>query len=86
MKDKILQILKEEISIEQSGYMNGNADIVGWDNAAEAIAQLMCDKMCGALMCYIDGKNWEREMIMQLDNYGFTKDQITKSLNEIKAA
>lgn len=86
MKDKILQILKEQISIEQSGYMNGNADIVGLDDAAEAISQLMCDEAASALRCYTDGKNWENDTIKELGRNGYTKKQITKSLNEINKA
>lgn len=89
MKDKIFEIMDKHLHCYD--YARGDDGEIKvpseeGSEAAEAIAQLMCDEMCGALMCYIDGKNWENEMIMQLDNCGYTKEQIIKSLNKIKGA
>lgn len=38
---QIKDILKEEISITQSGYMNGNADLEGRDECAERLANFI---------------------------------------------
>lgn len=42
MKDEILKILSETISIIQSGYMNANADLEGISDAADELQRLTC--------------------------------------------
>lgn len=87
MKDKIIQIIDDHIE----AYGEGDSDHVGIteksvQSAAEAIAQLMCDEIAGTLRAFIDGKYWEDDIIIDLEGNGFTKEQITKSLNDIKQA
>jgi hypothetical protein len=40
-KEQILSVLKEFVTIEQTGYMNGNAELIGLDDVAEQILTLL---------------------------------------------
>ena len=42
MKEKILNIIKDNITISHYGYMNGCADLEGRDDAVDELTALMC--------------------------------------------
>jgi hypothetical protein len=43
-KEQIIEVLQENISIEQTGYMNSISELVGLEDAAEEILSLLNNK------------------------------------------
>lgn len=91
MKDKILKIINNNISISQSGYMNGQADIEGVEDTVSELTALMCYREVRAIIEWLGIEHlveeYEYVIVMQLkETYdtGLIWTAIEQVKNELK--
>lgn len=91
MKAQIEEILKENLSVTQCGYMNSQANLDGVKDASEIIQQLMCYREVRA---FLTGMGFEyfkrfpsvsRDMILHYLQPDYNNEMIISAIAQVKS-